>query len=172
MNTISYRNAIVEDAFTIHRLAHAIWPEAYGSILSDGQIDYMLRTYYDPEAIRLQMEQQQYHFILQYVNGQPVGFGTWSNEGNSTFKIQKLYILPQHQGSGLGKLLISYLLSVLTAQGAQKVFLNVNRYNKARFFYEKLGFTITGEEDIPIGQNYFMEDYIMTWYPANSSSVT
>lgn len=171
MNTISYREANAGDVTIIHQLAHAIWPEAYGRILSAGQIEYMLQTYYDPEAIRIQMEQQHYHFILQYYNGQAVGFGTWSDEGNASFKIQKLYILPQYQGSGMGKQLITYLLSVLTAHGARKVFLNVNRFNKARFFYEKLGFTITGEEDIPIGRNYLMEDYIMTWYPSNSSPV-
>jgi ribosomal protein S18 acetylase RimI-like enzyme len=39
--------------------------------------------------------------------------------------------------------------------------LNVNRYNKARFFYEKLGFVIMKEEDIDIGSGYYMIDYVM-----------
>jgi hypothetical protein len=39
--------------------------------------------------------------------------------------------------------------------------LNVNRYNKARFFYEKFGFKIIDEVDISIGNNYFMNDYVM-----------
>jgi ribosomal protein S18 acetylase RimI-like enzyme len=38
--------------------------------------------------------------------------------------------------------------------------LNVNRYNPAKDFYEKLGFKIILEEDIPIGQ-YWMNDYVM-----------
>jgi hypothetical protein len=37
----------------------------------------------------------------------------------------------------------------------------VNRYNKARQFYEKMGFVVIGEEDIDIGNNYLMNDYIM-----------
>jgi hypothetical protein len=41
------------------------------------------------------------------------------------------------------------------------VFLNVNKYNKAKFFYEKLGFTITKEEVIDIGNDYVMDDYVM-----------
>ena len=39
--------------------------------------------------------------------------------------------------------------------------LNVNRRNKAKQFYEHLGFTIISEEDIDIGQGYFMNDYVM-----------
>ena len=28
-------------------------------------------------------------------------------------------------------------------------------------FYEKLGFSVVGEEDIDIGQGYFMNDFVM-----------
>jgi len=37
----------------------------------------------------------------------------------------------------------------------------VNRYNAAKGFYEKLGFEITGTEDIDIGDGYFMNDFTM-----------
>jgi ribosomal protein S18 acetylase RimI-like enzyme len=39
--------------------------------------------------------------------------------------------------------------------------LNVNRNNKALGFYQKFGFVILREEDIDIGNGYFMNDYIM-----------
>ena len=39
--------------------------------------------------------------------------------------------------------------------------LNVNRYNKATDFYIKLGFEISYEEDIDIGNGFLMEDYVM-----------
>jgi ribosomal protein S18 acetylase RimI-like enzyme len=38
---------------------------------------------------------------------------------------------------------------------------NVNRHNKALHFYEKYGFKIIREEDIDIGEGYFMNDYVM-----------
>ena len=46
-------------------------------------------------------------------------------------------------------------------RGAVSLLLNVNRQNKAKFFYEKLGFTVIKEEDIDIGNGYFMNDYVM-----------
>jgi ribosomal protein S18 acetylase RimI-like enzyme len=41
------------------------------------------------------------------------------------------------------------------------IFLQVNRANKAKFFYDKLGFTIRKEEKFDIGHGFFMDDYIM-----------
>jgi hypothetical protein len=37
----------------------------------------------------------------------------------------------------------------------------VNRYNPAKDFYGKRGFTIVYTEDIDIGGGYFMNDYVM-----------
>lgn len=33
--------------------------------------------------------------------------------------------------------------------------------NRARGFYERLGFNVTETVDIPIGEGYFMNDYVM-----------
>ena len=45
----------------------------------------------------------------------------------------------------------------------QELFLNVNKYNKAKIFYEKLGFVISKEEVIDIGNDYVMDDYVMEY---------
>ena len=39
--------------------------------------------------------------------------------------------------------------------------LNVNRFNKAIYFYQKNQFEIVEEVDIEIGNGYLMEDYVM-----------
>ena len=38
--------------------------------------------------------------------------------------------------------------------------LNVNQLNKAAFFYEKAGFRMIREEEVPIGP-YWMTDFVM-----------
>jgi len=37
----------------------------------------------------------------------------------------------------------------------------VNRNNVAKDFYEKFGFIVIKEEDLDIGNGYFMNDYVM-----------
>ena len=93
---------------------------------------------------------------------EPIGFASWSPAaGPGVYKLHKLYVLPGRQGKGLGKAILEFISEDIAPLGARVLKLNVNRHNKARRFYEKLGFTVIGEEDIDIGNNYFMNDYVM-----------
>ena len=57
--------------------------------------------------------------------------------------------------------MIDEVIKIAKNNQQKGVFLNVNKYNKAQFFYQKLGFIITKEEVIDIGNNYIMDDYVM-----------
>jgi hypothetical protein len=57
--------------------------------------------------------------------------------------------------------MLHFILDNVREQGGRILRLNVNRYNKARQFYERMGFAVVREEDVPIGNNYFMNDYVM-----------
>jgi ribosomal protein S18 acetylase RimI-like enzyme len=46
-------------------------------------------------------------------------------------------------------------------KNAKALQLQVNRFNKAKEFYEKLGFTVIKTADFDIGNGYFMNDYVM-----------
>ncbi len=76
--------------------------------------------------------------------------------------MHKIYVLPSMQGKNVGQALISAVESIAREAGMQKLSLNVNRDNKAAGFYERNGFEKTGEEDIDIGDGFFMNDAIMT----------
>jgi ribosomal protein S18 acetylase RimI-like enzyme len=69
--------------------------------------------------------------------------------------------LPSQQGKGTGRFLLDYILKEIKQQGAVSLQLQVNRYNKAKDFYEKLGFTVIEEADFDIGNGFFMNDYVM-----------
>ena len=72
--------------------------------------------------------------------------------------------MPEQQGKGTGKILLEYVINSVKEMGATSLELNVNRFNKARYFYEKQGFVVTGEQDIDIGGSFFMNDYLMELY--------
>ncbi|HYH55710.1 MAG TPA: GNAT family N-acetyltransferase, partial [Anseongella sp.] len=63
-------------------------------------------------------------------------------------------------GKGTGRLLMNAVETKVRELGGRILELNVNRFNKARSFYEKLGFAVRRAADIPIGP-FFMNDYIM-----------
>ena len=45
--------------------------------------------------------------------------------------------------------------------GPCRMELNVNRHNRALHFYERMGMRVLREGDFPIGDGYYMNDYIM-----------
>ena len=89
-----------------------------------------------------------------------VGFASVSEQEKGYFKLHKIYVLPATQGTGAGKYLLNEVEKYVQNAGGKKLSLNVNRFNKAKGFYEKMGFAVIREEDIPIGP-YWMNDYVL-----------
>lgn len=156
------KSAEYKDLQIVHELANKIWPSAYGDILASDQLDYMLWQIYSLSSLQNQFENLHHNFIIAFDERVPIGFASFSpKENNNIYKLHKIYVLPQQQGTGIGKLLLNHIIGLIKKSHASTLELNVNRYNKARLFYEKLGFKIIAEEDIDIGNGYFMNDYIM-----------
>jgi GNAT superfamily N-acetyltransferase len=76
-------------------------------------------------------------------------------------KLHKIYILPETQGKGVGKLLLEKVEAKVIEAGNSHLILNVNRFNNAIEFYKHKGYVITEEVNIEIGHGYLMEDYVM-----------
>ena len=157
---IEIKKAGIESIPTIQNIASITWPVAYGEILSPQQLDYMMELIYSKTALQKQIEKGD-EFIIACNDEQPVAFASYSPKENNLqiFNLHKIYILPNQRGKGIGKLLIKYIAAAIKPCSILQ--LNVNRLNKALYFYQKLGFKITGEEDIDIGNGYFMNDYVM-----------
>ena len=101
-------------------------------------------------------------YLLLIEDEKPVAFAAYSprEEDAEIYKLHKLYCLPETQGKGYGKILINEVAAKTIKAGKHTLDLNVNRYNKAKSFYEKMGFEVAYEEDIAIG-TYWMNDYVM-----------
>lgn len=156
------QQATPADAATIVHLAEQIWWPAYADILSKEQISYMLAEIYSVDKIAYQIESGSQTYLLLKENEQPVAFAAYSprEENPEVYKLHKLYCLPKTQGKGYGKALIEEVVRRTVNAGKHALELNVNKYNKAKHFYEKMGFGVAYEEDIPIGP-YWMNDYVM-----------
>ena len=159
---LSIRPADLDDINTIGFLAQQIWPPTYGEIVAAEQLDYMLKLFYSPTSLRRQMLDEHQQFLILEQGEEAIGFASWAPTGETgVFKLHKLYVLPGQQGKGLGRMFLQYIFNDIRHAGVKRLRLNVNRYNKARQFYERMGFVVIGEEDVPLGNDVFMTDYIM-----------
>lgn len=147
----------------IQQLAYKIWPTTYGNILSREQLDFMLGAFYSIETIAKSVNSSGHVFLLVKENGKDLGFVSYEHhyKNKPETRIHKIYVLPETQGKGIGKMLLEKVEALAKEKQSKTLSLNVNRFNNALHFYTKNGFQITGEEDIEIGNGYLMEDYMM-----------
>jgi diamine N-acetyltransferase len=150
------------ELFLTRNLAEKIWPSAYGTILSKEQLSYMLNWMYSIETLEKSFDKGN-EFYCAFDKGLPLGFLEleFLSENPNTVKLQKIYVLPSEQKNGLGTKLLQFGIIHSKNKGANKIILQVNRANKAVQFYLKNNFCIISEEDFPIGNDYYMNDYVM-----------
>lgn len=140
-------------------LAEKIWKQHYTAIITMGQIEYMLDKMYSRESMLKQL-QEGHEFTLVFADGVPVGYAAVSKKGRGNYFIHKFYVDVAEHSKGIGSRLLQHILESLP--DAETLELTVNRKNfKAINFYFKNGFTIREVADFDIGNNYFMNDFIM-----------
>lgn len=157
------RKATLDDLPVIQKLANIAFPHTYKDILSPEQLVYMMEWMYSDESIRQQMIAEGHLYYIAYKGEEPVGYVSICPEGDHTFHLQKLYILPDHQGCQLGRTLFNHAIASIKEihPGPCQMRLNVNRYNKAVDFYYRMGMKKVDEGDFHIGHGFYMTDYIM-----------
>jgi ribosomal protein S18 acetylase RimI-like enzyme len=157
---MAIRKATQSDIPVIQKIAEITWQATYTSILSKEQLKYMLHLIYATEALEKQMRDG-HHFYVLTEQTETIGFIDVEKINDTKTKLHKIYLLPDQQGKNYGKLLINYAIEKAKENNSTALQLNVNRHNKAKNFYDKLGFRVKYEDDIDIGNGYFMNDYIM-----------
>ena len=113
----------------VQDLAKAIWPIAYKAILSKEQLNYMLNRFYSLEALKEQLEIKGHVFyIAEDENQKPLGFVSFELDCEpQKTKIHKIYVLPETQGTGLGKQLFHLVRDQAIKANQSAIFLNVNK---------------------------------------------
>ncbi len=160
---ITLRRADASDCHTIREVACVAFPHTYASIISPEQIDYMMQWMYSPESLRRQIECEGHIYHIAYLDAKAVGYVSVQQESEGLFHLHKIYVLPDAQGRGVGRLLFEAALATVKRlhPAPCRVELNVNRHNSAVAFYERLGMHRASQGDFDIGCGFLMTDYIM-----------
>lgn len=148
-------------------LTMQVWPQTYTPIIGAEQVSYMLNQFYTPEALTRQIAEQKHQFLIAYVNDVPAGFASYAEVAPTVFKLHKLYTTLAMQGKGIGRQLLDNIIADIRSRNATALRLNVNIHNHAAMnFYRKFGFRHLLDEDIDIGNGYYMNDHVFTYYIA------
>ena len=166
---ISITQATESDIHVIESMADVVFRDTYNSILTAEQVEYMMEWMYSDKSLEKQFSDQ-HSFFIAWCNGIAVGYMSIQKEcitedNITVYHLHKLYVMPEWQGSGIGEHLFkkAYEYATHNKNSAKaRIELNVNRYNKAVGFYIRMGMKIAREGDFPIGEGFYMNDYIMS----------
>lgn len=159
---LSLRPAGEADIPLIRTLADVAFPATYRDLLTPGQLRYMMEWMYAPEALLRELRAG-FAWFIACCDGEPCGYLSLERQEDDLFHLQKIYVLPRFQGCGVGEFLFRHAVGYVRSvhPGPCRMELNVNRHNRALSFYERMGMRKLRAGDFPIGDGYFMNDFIM-----------
>lgn len=160
---ITFRKAELVDTPLIEELAQEIFRHTYREILSQEQTDYMMEWMYSQQSLKRQIGEEGHIYHIVYYDGEAVGYFSVQQQGERLWHLQKIYLRSRMQGKSVGKQMflkaVEYIRENSTLPAIME--LNVNRNNPAVAFYEKMGMHKASQGDFPIGNGYYMNDFIM-----------
>jgi diamine N-acetyltransferase len=160
----TFEKAAVTDIPLIQELAHKIWYGYYPAIISVEQINYMLELMYGSATLYHELTS---HVIYELVMDHQVTIGYLSyqyEQAQHRVKLNKLYLLPEYHGQGIGQSMLSHVQEESKCYKADQIYLTVNKNNeKAIKAYKKFGFAVTESIVNDIGGGHVMDDFIMTY---------
>jgi GNAT superfamily N-acetyltransferase len=148
----------------VQQLAREIWNSCYPGILSDGQIDYMLTIWYQPDAMAREMVARDVWYALLEVESRgAVGYLSFERHpGSDVVFINKLYLQSSVHGLGLGAFALAWAAERARELGARRLQLRVNKRNAVAIrAYRRAGFGFVEDVCTDIGSGYVMDDFLM-----------
>ncbi|WP_369899920.1 N-acetyltransferase family protein [Bacillus manliponensis] len=135
--TIKHMNE--DDIAAVQEVATICWHDTYEGILpKEGRAAFLERLY-SKEMMKNRLERS--HLFVAEVDGRIVGFANFSpiKHGNEA-ELGAIYILPEHQGIGIGTALLQKGISHLEI--VKKLYVCVEVENeKGKLFYKAKGFS-------------------------------
>jgi GNAT superfamily N-acetyltransferase len=158
---LTFHRATIQDVPVLRRLADRIWRVSYAGTISDAQMEYMLAWMYSEETIKHELADDVHWEIVRH-DGNDAGYFSMTFASDGIAKLNKLYLVPELQGRGLGQVILARVFSLAAQHGACEVRLQVNKGNtRAQSAYERFGFRRVEAAVFDIGGGFVMDDYIM-----------
>ena len=149
------------DAQAVERLsclASSIVKDYYDPIIGPEQNDYMIARFQSVPGIRDQFAHG-YTYYIARDGDRDLGFLGYYPRGDALY-LSKLYLKKEERGKGYGRQMMDFVCRAARVQGLCAVELNVNKGNPTVGIYEKMGMQRIRSEKNPIGQGFYMDDYV------------
>ena len=136
---LSYKNADTNDAETLI--------DIYNSAFYDDYILYGECPAYRRSRENMEQSIAEFPKVIAYDQGRPVGVISTKCEGKGKYYIGCLAVKKEEQSKGIGTALMNYFLDGHPDWNEITLVTPCDKEQNIRFYTERFGFDITGEED-------------------------
>jgi diamine N-acetyltransferase len=145
---LAVRKANDYDAEMISLIGKISFRKAYGNVFDKNNLEEYLKNVYNPDKIEVSINKDDNAWFVAELDGRPAGFAKLRKfslndeiESVSQMQLEKMYVLPEYQGSGAGTLMLDEILNLVHELSPDYIWLDVLVGNeKAIRFYERNGF--------------------------------
>jgi ribosomal protein S18 acetylase RimI-like enzyme len=160
VDSVSLRPEIVDDEPFLYRVyASTRIEELAATGWSEAVKDSFLRMQYAAQRSAYSASHRRASFDVVLVEGEAAG-RLYVDRGPDAIQVIDIALLPKHRGLGVGTQLFRALLAEAGA-GGRRVTLNVERSNRARGLYERLGFRMVRDGEVYVD---------LEWIPPDAAS--
>lgn len=169
MSHITLEPITVAQVANLRQLAMQTYRETFGHDTTEEQLEAFFANDYSIARLTAEITHPEsaHYFIL--VDDRPAGYlkVNWGaaqteQELNDAFEIQRIYILQEFQGLGLGKTLFSFALEMAAQKDFTWAWLGVWEHNyKAQNFYAKYGFEKFAEHNFIVSDDKVDTDWLL-----------
>jgi ribosomal protein S18 acetylase RimI-like enzyme len=159
---ITVVRATEADAPLLSGMAARTFVESHGHSAPAADVDAYIAEKYAVPVLRAELADPASIYHLAHVDGAAAGFSKvtlrtpYEPDGDADAgRLDRLYVLAEHHGSGAGAALMDHLLERMKREGQTGVWLHVWKGNpRAVRFYQKYGFAITGSHDFALSPTH------------------
>ncbi len=149
---------IAEDLPKLSKLARQVYSQHFLYLWKDDG-NWYRQWAFSKEKLAKELEEDGAQWYITHTHGQAIGFlktidaKNCNGPNDSYFKIERIYLLKEAMGSGIGKGMLNYALEKAKAAKRSYIYLEVMDSNdESILFYEKNGFEKCGQHSLEYEQ--------------------
>ncbi len=158
-DSLIIRVATNEDVSILSSLGTETFTYAYRDTIGAEDLRAYTQEAFAQDRIAHELDTDQAHYVLAEVDDQPGGYGKVKVSKvpvgialAEPIELQRLYVLPQWFGQGMGTALLSHMMTWVEEHSYRCCWLRVwIRNTPAIAFYERWGFQAIGSEPYTVG---------------------
>ena len=168
MTSIEIRAGTEADIEALAETGRRLFTAAYGNIAGADDLASHVDDYFSAAAVASELRREGVRYDLAMDGDDIVGFLKTLRSAipdqvplSHGIEVQQLYVSPEQQRKGIGRMLSDCAVSVAREQGADGLWLSVwQEANWAIDFYRGYGYRTVGTADFWLGRSHFT-DFLM-----------